>query len=114
VGHGSATDQRAAQEGRTKWQKSIDEIQSLRDNDKAYTVPGEFADRSSWHYELLKRRFRIDVDSGTVAEVKLRCDQQYVSFRFDPTLQYTISGNNKSCSMELVGQPGTKFWLTQS
>jgi TonB family protein len=99
---------------RQKWRKSIDEIQSLRDNDTAYTVAGDFADRSSWQHELLKRRLRIDVDSGSIAEVKLRCDQQYVFFHFDPTLQYTISGSNKHCSMELVGQPGTKFRLTQS
>jgi TonB family protein len=99
---------------RAKWQTSIDEIQALRTNDKAYTVAGDFGDRSSWFYELLKRKFQLEVASGSIAEIKLRCDRQYVFFRFDPTLQYTIAGNNKGCSMELVGQPGTKFQLTQT
>jgi TonB family protein len=30
-----------------------------------------------------------------------------------PQLQYTISGNDSGCSMELIGDPGTKFRLIQ-
>jgi hypothetical protein len=76
-------------------------------------VPGEIITGTSWNYELLKRRFQIEVASGKVAEIKLRCDRQYVFFQFDPKLQYTIGGNDRSCSMEVVGDPGTKFRLTQ-
>lgn len=100
-------------ERRAQLQKSIDQIQALRSNDQAFAVNGEIVMGSSWYYELLKRRFQIDVTSGAVAEIKLRCDQQYVFFRYDPQLQYTISGNNSGCWMELVGDPGTKFRLIQ-
>jgi TonB family protein len=98
---------------RAKWQKSIDEIQALRTNDQAYAVGGDFGDQSSWFYQLLKRKFQIEVASGSIAEIKLRCDRQYVFFRFDPQLQYTISGSEQGCWMEMVGQPGTKFRLIQ-
>jgi TonB family protein len=97
---------------RANLQKSIDQIQALRTDDKAYAVPGEIAN-TSWYYELLKQRFQIEVAAGAIAEVKLRCDQQYILFRFDPQLQYTISGNDSGCSMELIGDPGTKFRLIQ-
>lgn len=99
---------------RAQWQTSIDKIQALRTDDKAYAVAGDFGERSSWFYGLLKRKFQLEVASGSIAEIKLRCDRQYVFFRFDPTLQYSIAGNNTGCSMELVGQPGTKFRLIQS
>ena len=98
---------------RAKWQKSIAEIQTLRTNDRAYAVAGDFGEQSSWFFELLKRRFQVEVASGSIAEIKLRCDRHYVFVRFDPTLQYTISGNDGGCSMEMVGQPGTKFRLIQ-
>jgi TonB family protein len=102
-----------AEATRAKWQGAIDPIETLRTNDAAYAVMGEFGDQSSWFYELLKRKFHIEVVSGSISEIKLRCDQQYVFFRFDPTLQYTIPGNDKTCSLEMVGQPGTKFRPTQ-
>jgi TonB family protein len=98
---------------RMKWQNSIDEIETLRTSDKAYAVAGDFGDQSSWFFELLKRRFQVEVASGSIAEIKLRCNRQYVFFHFDPTLQYTLAGNDTSCSMEMVGQPGTKFRLIQ-
>jgi len=95
-------------------QKSLEEIRKLRDNEDAYTVPGELGERPSWYYELLKRRFQVEVTSGAIAEVKVRCDRQYLSFPFDPTQRYTIPGHNQSCWLELIGQPGTHFRLTQS
>lgn len=98
---------------RATLQKSIDQIQALRTNDEAYEVTGEIATGTSWNYVLLKRRFQIEVTSGAIAEIKLRCSRQYVSLRLDPKLQYTISGGDRDCAMEVVGDPGTKFRLIQ-
>jgi TonB family protein len=97
----------------SRWQKSIDAIEALRTSDKAYAVTGEIATGTSWYYQLLKDRFQIDVTSGKVAEVKLRCNRQYVAFAFDPQMQYRISGNDRGCWMELVCDPGTQFRLIQ-
>ena len=76
-------------------------------------MPGEISTGTSWYHALLKNKFQLEVASGAIAEVKLRCSRQYLSFRFDPKLQYTISGRHCGCWMELVGQPGTQFRLTQ-
>ncbi|HKS54100.1 MAG TPA: energy transducer TonB [Steroidobacteraceae bacterium] len=100
-------------EQRTRMQKSVDQIEALRTGDKAFYLDAEITMGSSWYYELLKQRFQINVTSGKVAEIKLRCDQQYVFFRYDPALQYTIKGNSRGCWMEVVGDPGTKFQLVQ-
>jgi TonB family protein len=98
---------------RAKWQKSIEQIETLRTSDKAYAVAGDFGEQSSWFFDLLKRKFQVEVASGSIAEIKLRCDRQYVFFHFDPTLQYSVTGNDQGCSLEMVGQPGTKFRLIQ-
>ena len=100
-------------ERRAQLQKSIDQIEALRTSDEAFAVPGEIATGTSWYHALLKNRFQLEVASGAIAEVKLRCSRQYVSFRFDPKLQYTISGRDRGCWMEVVGDPGTKFRLIQ-
>lgn len=99
---------------RAALQKSIDQIETLRTNDEAYEVTGEITAGTSWNYMLLKRRFQIEVASGAIAEIKLRCSYQYISLRFDSQLQYAISGANRICGMEVVGDPGTKFRLVQS
>jgi TonB family protein len=100
-------------ERRARMQKSVDQIEALRTGDRSFALDAEITLGSSWYYELLKRRFLINVTSGKVAEIKLRCDQQYVFFRYDPALQYTINGNSRGCWMEVVGDPGTKFQLVQ-
>jgi len=98
---------------RSKWEGAIDEIATLRTDDKAFAVMGEFGEQSSWFFEPLKRKFQVEVVNGSISEIKLRCAQEYVFFRFDPTLQYTIANDYRPCLMEMVGQPGTTFRLTQ-
>jgi hypothetical protein len=85
---------------------------ALRTDPTAYTVPGEITTGNSWPYKLFKRQFRIRIASGSITAVKLWCDQKYLRFMFDPSLQYTVSGAD-NCNMELFGEPGTRFELTQ-
>jgi TonB family protein len=58
--------------------------------------------------------FRAALTSGRIAEIKLRCAKKYVFFKYDPQVQYTIAPEYGACGMELVGDPGTQFTLTQS
>ena len=69
---------------------------------------------TSWFYMLFKKRFQIAVTNGELAEIKLRCDKQYVFFRYEPDIQYRVSDRHGNCGVELVGAPGTKFSLVQS
>ena len=97
------------------WQPKIDDATALRSDDRSYAVPGEIAaGSSSWFYSLYKRRFQVTVSSGHLSEVKLRCDRQYVSFSFDPTSSYRIADQYGNCRLELIGDAGTRFELTQS
>jgi TonB family protein len=96
---------------RAQLQKSIDEIEALSASDEVFAVPGEITTGTSWYHALLRNKFQLEVASGAIAEIKLRCRRQYLSFRFDPKLQYTIS--DRGCWMEVVGDPGTKFRLIE-
>jgi TonB family protein len=98
-----------------QWQKTIAGIEALRNDATAYGVPGEIArGGTSWFYRLFKQHFQVKVASGAITEIKLRCDRQYLLIPFDATLRYTISGADDGCSVELIGDPGTRFELIQS
>jgi hypothetical protein len=46
--------------------------------------------------------------------VKLKCSKAFVSFAFDPQLQYEVQSKYGACELVLEGTPGTQFQLTQS
>jgi TonB family protein len=104
----------ASAETKARWQEPISRIRALRADPSPYSIAGDFADAPSWAFRLFRPRFHIVVSSGRIAEIKLRCDKKYVFFKYDPEVQYTVSQKYGACGMELVGDPGTKFTLTQS
>ena len=95
-------------------QTVVDQLEALRADDRAYTVPGDFGDDTSWSYNLFKDEFSIGDVQGDIAEIKLRCSKSYVFFRFQPDVKYKVAGGMNRCHLELVGNPGTTFSLTQS
>ncbi|MCY3622741.1 MAG: energy transducer TonB [Gammaproteobacteria bacterium] len=95
-------------------QTVVDQLEALRADDRAYTVPGDFGENTSWSYHLFKDEFSIDAVQGDIAEIKLRCWTGYVFFRFQPDVKYKVAGGWNRCQLELVGNPGTTFALTQS
>ena len=96
------------------YQKAIDRILVLKEDDRTYSVPGQIALNTRWFYRLLKNQFRIVVATGDIAEIKLRCDKNYFFFKYEPEIQYRISDSDGFCWIELVGDPGTTFELVQS
>ena len=91
----------------------VDELETLRLDDRGYSVPGDFGDRYIWSYQLFKDEFFLTEVEGQIEEIKLRCARKYVFLRFDPDLQYKIEPDYLPCHLQLVGDPGTTFTLTQ-
>lgn len=54
------------------------------------------------------------MESGNVTEIKLRCQKQYLAFKFDPDLRYDIEGKNGNCSIEVLGSHDTRSGFVQS
>ena len=96
-------------------QTIVDRLETLRTHDRAYSVPGDFGEGTSWSYNLFKDEFSINAVQGDIAEIKLRRRTGYVFFRFQPDIKYKVADDaNNRCHLELVGNPGTTFSLTQS
>lgn len=89
------------------------ELETLQVDDRPYSVPGDFGDRYTWSYNLFKDEFFLAEVEGQIEEIKLRCSRKYVFLRFDPDLQYKIKQDYLPCHLQLVGDPGTTFKLTQ-
>ena len=96
-----------------EFQKTVDEILALRENEDAYSVKGEFGPRTSWFYSLLKKRLRIDLESGRIKQVKLRCSKGFFELRYKPKFQYDIDEDAGACWLELIGKKNSTLTLTQ-
>lgn len=92
---------------------TMEEISALRDDDRAYAVAGSMDGQASWFYHLFKDEFAVTDIEGEITEVKLRCPESYVFFRFNPDMEYRVSNKRGHCHLELVGNPGTTFRLVQ-
>ena len=90
----------------------IHQVDHIRLLDQTYDVPGSMPD-GTWQLELFEPNFRISVSQGHLSQVKLRCAKGFVRFAFDPTLEYKVATKYGNCAMELDGDPGTAFILTQ-
>ena len=92
---------------------TMENLRALRHDDRAYAVTGLLEERASWFYHLFKDEFAVTDVQGEITEVKLRCPESYVFFRFDPDMEYRVSNKRGHCHLELVGNPGTTFKLVQ-
>lgn len=75
-------------------------------------ISAEIDRGTSWFTSLFRSRFRIDVQSGAVADLRLRCARGYVQFRYQPGMEYSVSAEGP-CGIEVVGDPQSRFDLIQ-
>ena len=97
----------------TALEATMENVRALRNDGRAYAVTGSLEERTSWFYHLFKDEFAVTDVQGEITEVKLRCPESYVFFRFDPEMEYRVSNKRGHCHLELVGNPGTTFKLVQ-
>ena len=94
-------------------QTVADKVETVRLDDSAYTVPGDFGDHFAWSFDLFKDEFLLEDVQGQIEEIKLRCAKDYVFFRFDPDIQYKTASDQQPCHIQLIGDPRTTFNLIQ-
>ncbi len=61
----------------------------------------------------VRNRFSIAVNSGAVVEIKLRCAEQYLFFKYQPDIMYSIGSRADRCLIEVIGDERTMFDLMQ-
>jgi TonB family protein len=87
----------------------VDQVRVLH---QSYDLSGSMPE-GSWHIGLYEGNFRIVVGHGHISQVKLRCSKGFVRFAFDPEIEYKVAHKDGNCDMEVDGDPGTAFTLTQ-
>lgn len=95
-------------------QPLIGEVQRLSESPLEHRQPGEITTGSSWFNALFKRNFVIEVKSGEVRELRLRCEKDYLFFAYQPEVRYSVKPEAGPCRLEVVGNPGTKFEVVES
>jgi len=101
-------------EGADLFRDTSTSLAAFKTNDAAYPVKGRIEDSGSWGLTLFKTRFRLADLMGAVQELKLRCEQAYICFPFDPEVQYSLADDPGQCTRQVIGDPGTTFDLIQS
>ncbi|HUF73782.1 MAG TPA: energy transducer TonB [Gammaproteobacteria bacterium] len=104
---------RGDEEGLGLFRETYVRLQAFRTNDAPYAVEGQLDKNGSWALDLFKNDFYLDRITGTVNEIKLRCQREYVFLPFDPETQYTVSESAGNCNIEVLGAPGAAFELVQ-
>ena len=94
--------------------ETVSKIEALKKDDVAFSVNGVIGEHANWTYSLLKDEMTFHVLEGEIAELKLRCDRRYVGFRFAADSTFKIPESYGNCQLEVIGNPGTTFTLTQS
>jgi len=101
-------------EGVELFHDAIEQVGEFRASSSAYSVSGRIDATGSRAVTLLKTKFYLSDINGTIEELKLRCETEYVFFDFDPELQYNVSDTAGECGLQLIGDPSTTFTLVQA
>lgn len=105
---------RGDDEGVELFHDAIERLGEFEANSSAYPVSGRINETGSWAITLLKTKFYLSDIDGTIEELKLRCETDYVFFDFDPELQYNVSDAAGECGLQVIGDPNTTFTLVQA
>jgi TonB family protein len=90
----------------------IEQLEKSRIDDTSYEVQGALTE-GRWYMHLFKTHFRAVISKGSISQVKLRCKRRFLSFNFDPGLQYEVRAKDGDCVLQFEGEPGTEFRLVQ-
>ena len=93
-----------------EYKKAINE---LIDSGTVFTVAGSIGKGGRWHYEPLRNHFGVTDVVGSVEEFTIYCQRGRFRFKYEPDFEYSLDGTNGTCSVAVVGEPGTNFTFVQ-
>ena len=65
------------------------------------------------HFELFKRSIVFDQVQGAIEKIKFRCERRFFEVRFQPDTQLEIPSSWGECSVELIGDAGSRVSMLQ-
>ena len=92
----------------------LSQIEDIKSGDAAFAMAESLSNRGTRNLELFKSTFYFDQVQGSIEQIKLRCQQKFLSFTFNIENSYSIPSSYGICKMEIIGDPNTTFSLVQS
>ena len=92
----------------------LSQIEDIKSGDAAFAMTESLSNRGTRNLELFKSTFYFDQVQGSIEQIKLRCQQKFLSFTFNIENSYSIPSSYGICKMEIIGDPNTTFSLVQS
>ena len=100
-------------EGVALLQATYQQLLALKESDQAYSLPLTVGSKGVQFLKLFKHHMYITELTGTVSELKLRCDTQYISLPAEVDFSYDIPPAWGDCSLQILGDPDSTFILVQ-
>ena len=91
----------------------VSEIETLRNDDRAFVISGKTDNVGRWGICLLKDEFYLDNAQATINEIKLRCSRKYIFFKYTAETKYHVPAEYGACNMELLGDADAAFDFVQ-
>lgn len=92
---------------------TVAQLRQIAVDDTSYSVAARTDRAGSWHIGLLKDEFYLDSIESSIDEIKLRCEQRYVFFEFEPGVTYRIPSEFGQCELQVLGDADAGFELVQ-
>jgi TonB family protein len=93
--------------------KTAVQVEQLRSDPRSYATTGALKD-GRWYISLFRQHFQLQVTQGHVTDLRVRCEKKYLTFPFDPQIEYRVESKSGKCYLEVEGDPGSLVTLIQS
>jgi TonB family protein len=100
-------------EMRQRVEKVVGQIRALQSGSDPVRTVGITDAQGSWNSQLLRNRFSVVVNTGSIRAVRLACARKFLTFKYEPGLEYTIGAAKDRCHVQLAGEPGSTFDFIQ-
>ncbi len=96
-----------------KFASAIEEIQQIQKSADPIQQSVLISDSGDGHHRLFKRSFSVELESGNLDQIELRCDTKFTRIEFEPDKTYAVPKRWGDCLLSLLGAPGTKGILLE-
>lgn len=88
-------------------------VRALIDSPQALSLTAEIDDSEAWYYDLNRRAFSVDVKSGRLDKLEVRCQKKRQYFDNTPNTKWTIPASWGACGLLVHGAEGTQFEMVE-
>ena len=78
-----------------------------------FTKSAKLDEAGRWNYALLWNEFFIELEKPIAKDLRVRCERESVTFKYEPDRQYSLPYYSRDCILFVEGTPNTSISLHQ-